>query len=113
MNTELSVFEQWMVKSNVEQIKAESLDVAKIVALLRANGYNRVANGVEAAFPKPPPRSSEMNTARVMLQILYLDWVNNFISVSRFAEHHGLTGDQGAALIKLAKSVAESNHPEA
>jgi hypothetical protein len=42
---ELDAYERWMVKSNLEYIKTEGLEV--VVARLRANGYNRVANVVE------------------------------------------------------------------
>jgi len=43
----LDAVELWMVKSNLEYVKAEGLET--VVARLRANGYNRVAAGVEAA----------------------------------------------------------------
>jgi len=54
MNTKLTPFEQWMVKSNLAYVAAEGIDV--VVARLRANGYNRVADGVQAAYDKENPK---------------------------------------------------------
>lgn len=44
---------------------------------------------------------------------VYLDWRNNYLTVAKFAEHHGLTEDQAGALITLAREVHNSQHPEA
>ena len=41
------------------------------------------------------------------LQAIYLDWVNNFISLSRFAEHYGLSDGAAYQLIESAKRVHE------
>jgi len=47
----LSAFEKWMVKSNLQYVKAEG--VAAVVARLKANGYSKVAAAVQAeAFNK-------------------------------------------------------------
>lgn len=43
----------------------------------------------------------------------YLDFVNNYISVSLFAEHRGLIEGQARVLLDLAKMVFDSPHPEA
>ena len=43
----------------------------------------------------------------------YLDFVNNYLSVSPFAEHRGLTEGQARLLLDLAKMVFNSPHPEA
>ena len=42
----------------------------------------------------------------------YLDFVNNYLSVSLFAEHRGLTEDQARLLLDVAKMVFNSTHPE-
>ena len=42
----LSPFECWMVKSNLDRIKA-GWDAAALVSLVRLNGYGRVADAVE------------------------------------------------------------------
>ena len=42
----------------------------------------------------------------------YLDYLNNYLTIAKFAEHNGITEAQGATLIALAKSVFESVHPE-
>ena len=42
----------------------------------------------------------------------YLDFVNNYLSVSLFAEHRGLTEGQARLLLDLAKMVFNNPHPE-
>jgi hypothetical protein len=43
----------------------------------------------------------------------YLDWVNNYLTIEKFAEHRGLSVIEASLLITLAKSCFENNHPEA
>ena len=43
----------------------------------------------------------------------YLDFVNNYLTVSLFGEHRGLTEGQARILLDLAKTVFDSPHPEA
>lgn len=52
-------------------------------------------------------------SARSLLEVLYVDWRNNYLTTDKFAEHHGLTAEQGQRLIDLARDVANSEHPEA
>lgn len=52
-------------------------------------------------------------SAREQLKAIYLQWVNDFLSVARFAEYHGLTEAQAADLITLARDVFNTDHPEA
>lgn len=47
MKRQLDPVEKWMVKCNLEYVKAEG--VATVVARLRAQGYERVAAAVEQA----------------------------------------------------------------
>ena len=54
-----------------------------------------------------------MQNARDYLTTVYLDWVNNYLTMGVFAEHHGLTFSQAADLIKLAKEIHNSKHPDA
>lgn len=51
--------------------------------------------------------------SREKLQEIYLDWVNNFLTISKYAEHHGLYEEEALALIALAKSAHNRLHPEA
>lgn len=44
----LSAYEQWMVQSNLDRIAGGENAVA-VVAVLRANGYARIADAVTAA----------------------------------------------------------------
>lgn len=52
-------------------------------------------------------------TARDTLTAVYFDWVNNYLTAEKFAEHNGLTADQAHVLIDLARDVATSDHPDA
>ena len=52
-------------------------------------------------------------SAREQLKAIYLQWVNDFLSVARFAEYHGITDAQADALITLARDVFNTDHPEA
>ena len=51
--------------------------------------------------------------ARNNLIDIYLDWRNNYLTYDVFAEHNGLTVEQGTALIELARAVFNSQHPDA
>ncbi|MNL88036.1 hypothetical protein D3C87_2175090 [compost metagenome] len=51
--------------------------------------------------------------ARDYLNDLYLDWVNNYLTVELFAEHNGLTADEGRRLLDLAREVFNHPHPDA
>jgi hypothetical protein len=44
---------------------------------------------------------------------LYLSWVNDYLTIEKFAEHHGLTVTEAATLLEVAQSCFENNHPEA
>lgn len=48
----LNPFELWMVKSNMNYIKTEGIDV--VVTRLRNNGYNRVADAVQKTYNNLP-----------------------------------------------------------
>ena len=54
-------------------------------------------------------------TARDTLIEIYRDWFNKYayVTTATYAKHNGLTPEQGAALINLAREVARSEHPEA
>ena len=38
---------------------------------------------------------------------LYLDWVNNFLTIGRFSEYYGLDEEDAKDLLKLAKKCHE------
>lgn len=44
---------------------------------------------------------------------IYLDYTNNYLTVSKYAEHNGLTNEQASDLLALAINVFNSKHPEA
>ena len=43
----------------------------------------------------------------------YLDWVNNYLTVDKFAEHRGLTKGEAHLLLTLGQFCNEHKHPEA
>jgi len=43
----------------------------------------------------------------------YLDWLNNYLSIDKFAEHRGLTVEEAETYLKLCKSCFDNKHPEA
>lgn len=53
-----------------------------------------------------------MKIYRESLSALYVEWVNDYLTIEKFAEHHGLTVTEAEALIEVAKSCFENNHPE-
>jgi hypothetical protein len=44
---------------------------------------------------------------RDTLADLYLDWVNNFLTIGRFSEYYGLDEEDARELLKLAKKCHE------
>jgi hypothetical protein len=44
---------------------------------------------------------------RDTLADLYLDWVNNFLTIERFSEYYGLDENDAKELLKLAKKCHE------
>lgn len=43
----------------------------------------------------------------------YLDYRNDYLTMDKFAEHHGLYPQEAETLISLSKKVWEHKHPEA
>lgn len=50
---------------------------------------------------------------RESLAELYFYWRNNYLTVEKFAEHHGLYREEAADLLDIAKRCATNSHPEA
>ena len=50
---------------------------------------------------------------RAWLHEVYLDYVNNYISVAKFAEHRGLHEQEAYALLRAAETVFYNDHPDA
>ena len=42
----------------------------------------------------------------------YLDYINNYASITLYAEHNGLTTNEAQVLLGVARSVFEHSHPE-
>lgn len=49
---------------------------------------------------------------RQVLMDVYMDWVNNYLTIEVFSEHNGLRPSEGDRLIELAREVFESDHPD-
>lgn len=43
----------------------------------------------------------------------YLDYVNNYLTIEKYAEHNGLTNEQANRLIDLGRDIYITPHPEA
>jgi hypothetical protein len=41
------------------------------------------------------------------LILFYLDFLNNFLTIEKFAEYHGIEFDQCKKLLEIAKEIAE------
>ncbi len=50
---------------------------------------------------------------REYLAALYLRYVNEYLTLAVFGEHHGLTAEEAGALVTLGKSCHENPHPDA
>lgn len=53
-----------------------------------------------------------MQNARNYLENIYLDMVNNYLSIEKWAEHNGITTEQARDLLKVAKRVYDTDHPD-
>ncbi len=59
MKPELTPFERWAFNSNLRTIAETGVSAADHIALLRENGYGRIADGVNAALEKASPLYDE------------------------------------------------------
>ena len=53
-----------------------------------------------------------MKKLRYVIIECYLDFVNNYTLIDRFAEHNGLLPDEAETLINLCREVVKHGHPE-
>ncbi len=47
----------------------------------------------------------EINEALEQLELLYLQWFNNFLSVKKFAEFYGMSEDKAIILIDMGRVI--------
>lgn len=57
--------------------------------------------------PETPPLIGDM------LESWRLDWVNNYLTISRFAEANGVSEEIAATVLKLAEQYRLEGHPDA
>ena len=50
-------------------------------------------------------RMKETNRALAQLELLYLQWFNNFLSVKKFAEFYGITENKAVTLIDMGRVI--------
>ena len=53
-----------------------------------------------------------MKQIRDYILEVYADFINNYLTIERFAEHNGLTNKQAKQFLDLAQSIFDSKHPE-
>lgn len=53
-----------------------------------------------------------MKELRDIIKEYYLDYRNNYLTVSKFAEHNGLNEEQVEEFLYLADLIDNSKHPE-
>lgn len=41
---------------------------------------------------------------------MYLDYVNNFITVSKFADHYGITENEANIIIDAGRKISENKY---
>ena len=47
----------------------------------------------------------EINISLYKLEVLYLDYFNNFLTVEKFAEFYGMTTNKALKLIELGRKI--------
>ena len=47
----------------------------------------------------------EVDNALEELELFYLDWFNNFLSVKKFAEFYGMSEDKAIILIDMGRVI--------
>jgi hypothetical protein len=50
---------------------------------------------------------------REQLAAVWREWVNDYLTIGTYADHHGLRYEEAAALLTLARTCHEQPHPEA
>jgi hypothetical protein len=53
-----------------------------------------------------------MRELRDVLIEYYLDYVNNYLTFEKFAEHNGLRENEAMQLIAIGKTLYNTSHPE-
>lgn len=43
---------------------------------------------------------------------IYLDWINNYLTIATYADHHGLSEREATRLIDLVRDIYNTKHPE-
>ena len=47
-----------------------------------------------------------------LLRHMYVEWMNNYLSVEVFAEHHSMTIEDAQALIDLGRNAMKANQEQ-
>ena len=78
-----------------------------IVAFCFPRLLNLGKRGAQSAIPRLFGKGKSMEFITDKLQEAYLDWVNNFLSIEKFAEHYGLELDEAVMVIRIGRSIHE------
>ena len=54
-----------------------------------------------------------VDMSREKLAAIYAEWVNDYCTIEKYAEHNGLTLLEAQTLIAIARSCFYNAHPEA
>jgi len=50
---------------------------------------------------------------REQAKAIYLEFVNDYLTVECYADHHGLSDNEASALINLVREIYYAKHPSA
>lgn len=53
-----------------------------------------------------------IESASYRLNEIYVDYLNNYLTIEKFAEHNGLTKEHAASVLNAGRYVHEGNHPD-
>lgn len=100
--------QEWLDKTEWVQKTCENHELG----MHRADVLKQRIENLQRELAEKPKLRGEYVAARKALNARYLEYVNNYITIERFAENNGLTTDQGQRLIDLAREIHNSPHPE-
>ncbi len=88
----------------------------KAISWAKRNGYKYMVDGKIIGTTKTHKDTKSHNVnIRVLsgdnskIQKMYLDYVNNFLSIDKFAEHYGITKKQAISIINKGKKINETS----
>ena len=105
------------MNKNIEELASQFINEARLSAYGPGEWHNELEGDFgtwedwKQLFIKHV-KNAMNQSARTYLTNLYLDNVNNYLTLEKFAEHHGLTPKQAMELILVAQHINSTKHPE-